>query len=82
MVRHRTGVDQSAPSVGHVQDGTGLGPGRSRRPPAEGPGRGRITGGRHVHYAHHTGRAHQLDGVHDRRESGRHDQEDVARIVV
>lgn len=81
VVRHRNDVDESAPSVGHLQDGTGFGSGRGRGPQAQGPGCQRAPGGRHVHHARHSGRPHQLDGFHDRRESGRHDQRNVAEMI-
>jgi len=57
-----------------VQDGTCLGPGRRGRPKAEGAWCQRAPGGGRVHHAAHTGWSHQRDGVHDWRESGRHDQ--------
>lgn len=82
VVRHWAGLDQPAPSVGYVQNGTGFGSGRGRRSSAQGPGRGRATGGRHVHHTGHTGWSHQLDGVHDWRESRGHDQRDVAEIAA
>jgi len=81
VVRHRAGFHQPAPPVGHVQDGTGLGPGRGGRPQVAGARRPRSQGGRHVHHSRHTGRPHQLDGVHDRREGGRHDQRGMADAV-
>jgi len=64
-----------------VQDGTGHGPGRGGRSEAEGARRQRAPGGGRVHHAAHTGRPHQRDGVHDRRESGRHDQGKLAEMI-
>lgn len=81
-MRHRADVHQPTPPVGHVQDGAGLGPGRGGRPSAEGARHQGPPGGRHVHHACHTGGAHQLDGVHDRREGVRHDQGELAQTVT
>lgn len=81
-MRYRAGVDQFAPSVGHVQDGSGFGPGRGRRPPAQGTRCQRAPGGGHVHHAGNSSRTHQLDGFHDRRESGGHDQGELAQITL
>jgi len=81
-VRHRTGVHQPAPPVGHVQDGTGHGPGRRGGLEAQGARSERPPGGRHFHHARHTGRAHERDGFHDRRESVRHDQGKLAEMTT
>jgi len=72
-VLRRTADHQFTPSGGHVQNGTGLGPGRCCRLRAQGAWRPRPEGGRRVRYATNTGRAHQLGGVHDRREGRGHD---------
>lgn len=53
-----TANHQLAPPGGHVQDGTGLGPGRGRRSKTPSPRHQRPPGGRRFDHATHTRRAH------------------------
>lgn len=81
-VRHRAGVHQPAPPVGHLQNGTRHGPGRRCGHEAQSARRQRPPGGWHFYHARHTSWAHQRDGFHDRWESVRHDQGKLAQMTM